>query len=758
LLQAVAPVALEGLALNLGELPGAAIRLVTRGPAGVAALYSTSGSTGEPKMVALSNRAILFDIGRQTNDLYLGPDDRFDSLFSYAFSASLATTFGALLNGAEVHCFNPQHNMTALPDWLALRGITVSTMTVSMLRHICLLGPRAPTLSAMRLLSVGGEAIHPADVEAFRSTFPPSCILQNAMAATETRTYAQYFVPASGPVESPVPIGWPVGGKDVALLDENGTPVPAGSEGEIAVRSCYLADGYANDTQRTAVKFQREANGMVLYRTGDRGRFRPDGCLAFLGRTDSQVKIRGHRVELDHIASVLSLHPQVRTAVVITRADSGGNDQLIAYVVARQDCHLTQKSLRDFLRSQLPVYAVPTTFVLLPELSLNANFKVDRRSLPAPTLATIDAGVPGSGETIEFLRDTWKSVLQCPDVGDDDSFTDLGGDSLNAVRVLVAVNESFGCNLPPDTLYRFPTLRVFADRVETAVRGDASGDAIIKLNSGGAGCPFFFAAGLSGSAFGHRHLADYLNPSHAAYGLNIRLWSAAAEGVTVESMAENHVVEIERVVPTGKRAIVVGYSFGGTIAFEVASQLRKRAIVDPLPVIIDMPALNTPGLRTRTVARQMLDVMTNLPPWIAQEVANFRPHSFLLRSYGNLRRILRAIGGRPPSEELDPMIYFGEGNLPEAFQASLTAMYHAMHAYVPARYEGKVVLLRAKVPTLFRSSHITMGWESVAAGGVEVHTIPGRHDDCTSELYGRDLAAVLVQCAAAFESGDLATS
>jgi hypothetical protein len=104
------------------------------------------------------------------------------------------------------------------------------------------------------------------------------------------------------------------------------------------------------------------------------------------------------------------------------------------------------------------------------------------------------------------------------------------------------------------------------------------------------------------------------------------------------------------------------------------------------------------------------------------------------------------------------MIYFGEGNLPEAFQASLTAMYHAMHAYVPARYEGKVVLLRAKVPTLFRSSHITMGWESVAAGGVEVHTIPGRHDDCTSELYGRDLAAVLVQCAAAFESGDLATS
>ena len=758
LLRAVTPVALEGDTLSFCELPDAKIPLRSRGPDGVAALYATSGSTGEPKIVALSNRAILFDIGRQTNDLYLGPDDRFDSLFSYAFSASLATTFGALLNGAELHCFDPQHNMTALPDWLALRGITVSTMTVSMLRHICLLGPRAAALSALRLLSVGGEALHPADVEAFRSVFPPSCVLQNAMAATETRTYAQYFVPATGPVESPVPIGWPVAGKDVVLLDESGAPARAGHEGEIAVRSRYLADGYANDVERTAMKFQREADGMVLYRTGDRGRFRVDGCLAFLGRTDSQVKIRGHRVELDQVARALELHPQVRTSVVVARADSGGNDQLIAYVVARPDCQLAQKPLRDFLRSQLPMYAVPTTFVFLPELALNANFKVDRRNLPAPTLETIDRGISDSGETIEVLRDTWKSVLQCPDVGEDESFADLGGDSLNAVRVLVAVNESFGCDLPPDTLYRFPTLRLFADRVEAALRGDAGSDAIITLKAGGAGCPFFFAAGLSGSAFSYRHIAGHLDSSHAAYGLNVGLWSVAASGIRVESMAANHVAEIERVVPAGKKAVVVGYSFGGTIAFEIASQLRKRGIVDPLPVIIDMPALNAAGLRSRTVPRQLLDVVTNLPRWIVHELANFRPRSFALRSYGNIRRIARAMAGRPAPDQLDPMIYFGEGNLPDALQTSLTAMYNAMQSYVPARYEGKVVLLRAKVPTLFRSNYITMGWESVAAGGVEVHTIPGRHDNCVSEFHGRELAAVLAQCALSFESGQIAGS
>jgi acyl-CoA synthetase (AMP-forming)/AMP-acid ligase II/thioesterase domain-containing protein/acyl carrier protein len=751
LLQAVAPMTLEAPGGSLGEISGYSTPLETRGPAGVAALYATSGSTGEPKMVALSNRAILFDIGRQTNDLYLGPDDRFDSLFSYAFSASLATTFGALLNGAEVHCYDPQHNMTALPDWLAHRRITVSTMTVSMLRHLCLLGPRAPILSAMRLLSVGGEAIHPADVEAFRSVFPASCILQNAMASTETRTYAQYFVPPSGPVESPVPIGLPVAGKDVLLLDEDGTPVPAGCEGEIAVRSRYLANGYANDAQRTAIKFQPQEDGLVLYRTGDRGWFRPDGCLVFLGRTDSQAKIRGHRVELDHIAQVLELHPEVRTSVVVTCADSGGNDQLVAYVVAHPDCHLTQKPLRDFLRAQLPEYAVPSVFVFLPELPLNANFKIDRRNLPAPPLAAIDEGASASGETIEVLRNTWKSVLQCSDIADDDSFADLGGDSLNAVRILVAVHERFDCDLPPDTLHRFPTLRLFADCVEGAVQNDASHDAVIVFESDGAGCPFFFAPGLNGSTFGYRHLVAHLDSLHTAYGLNIRSWFAATSGVSVESMAANYVAEIERVVPPGGKVIVVGHSFGGTIAFEVASQLRKKGMIDPLPVIIDMPAVNAPGMQARSFQRQLLDALRNLPAWIAQEAAYFRPRAFLLRGYGQLRRILRALGGRPPARGLDPLIYFGEANLPEAYQTFLTAMYHAMHSYIPTRYEGKIVLLRAKVPTLFRSHHVTMGWETVAAGGVEVHSIPGRHDDCVSELHGRGLAAALVHCAEAFE-------
>jgi len=755
LLQTIAPVALEGLELDIEELRGSTLSGKTHGPGGVAALYATSGSTGEPKIVALSHRAILFDIGRQTNDLYLGQDDRFDALFSNAFSASLATNFGALLNGAELHCYDTRHSMATLPAWLAHSGITISTMTVSMLRNICLPGNLAPRLPAMRLLSVGGEAVHPADVEAFRSVFPSSCVLQNAMASTESRTYVQYFVPSSEPVESPVPIGFPVAGKEVLLLSEDGSLVGPGCEGEIAVRSRYLAEGYMNDAMLTATKFQAQEDGTVLYRTGDRGIFRPDGCLVFLGRTDAQAKIRGYRVELDHIAQMVELHPDVQTAVVAAWAESGVGDQLVAYVVAHASRNPTEKLLREFLRTQLPEYCIPSKFIFLPELPINVNFKVDRKKLPQPLFFSTEEDAVSSNKAIEQLRNIWQLVLQRSDIGDNDSFTDLGGDSLSAVRILVAINERFARDLPPDALYRFPTLKLLAGRISDEVQTGSKADSVTIFRSGGSGCPIFFVPGLNGSTAGYGHLADHIDSDHAVYGLNTESWFTATTGVSVESMAMNYAAQIEAMVPAGGKVVIAGHSFGGTLAFEVASQLRRKGTLDPLPVIIDMPALNAPGCQPNSLPHQMVDALFNLPAWIATEMANFRPRALALRSWGNIRRIARALGGRPPARELDPNIYFGETNLPEAYQSFLTAMYQALLRYVPTRYEGKVTLLRAKVPTLFRSHDVSMGWEAVVVeGNLEVCLIPGRHDDCISERYAGELSAILAGCTQAFISGE----
>ncbi|HVW84580.1 MAG TPA: AMP-binding protein, partial [Bryobacteraceae bacterium] len=748
-LEAVAPLTLLGDAGPVSR--GRAV--YTDGPAGIAAMYTTSGSTGEPKIVALPHRAILFDIGRQTNDLCLGPDDRFDSLFSSAFSASLATIFGALLNGAELHHRDPRHQLTDLHDWLADRCITISTMTVSMLRHVCMAKRTRPGCPGLRLLSASGEALKARDVEAFRSVFGPSCVLQNAMASTETRTYAQYFVRASEAVESPVPIGWPVAGKIVTLVDESGAPVPQGGEGEIVVRSRYIALGYANDARRTAEKFEPQPDGTVEYRTGDRGRFRADGCLVFLGRTDSQAKIRGHRIELGAVAQAIEAHPAVRNSAVVKGEDAAGNDRLVAYVAPVEGAAVPETSLREFLRERLPAYAVPSSFVFLPELPLNANFKVDLRRLPAPPAPAAGPAVPPSGSTLDVLREIWKEVLQRSDFTDRDRFEELGGDSLGAVRVLVAIGERLGCNLPADYIRRYPSLRELADCVDHVSKEGHRPDASVVLQPGGDGCPFFFVAGMSGSVGDYHSVAAGLAGQHPAYGLIPASTDLQGTPVSVESMAARYAAEVRRIVPAGGRVILVGYSFGGTIAFEVARQLRTTGDIDPLPVVIDMPALNAPGHSRRSARRKMLDALRNLPARAAYEASHFDSRKFLLRARGNLDRIRRALRGRPAAAELDPRIYCGQQALPEAWQAFLNAMYRAMLAYVPARYEGAMLLLRTQVPTLWRTTDPQMSWQNLVAGGVDVRPIPGVHGDCLSEAYASEVTRALRDCAARFDAG-----
>jgi acyl-coenzyme A synthetase/AMP-(fatty) acid ligase/thioesterase domain-containing protein/acyl carrier protein len=714
-------------------------------PTGIAALYATSGSTGEPKMVALSHRAILFDIGRQSNDLYLGPDDRFDSLFSFAFSASLATVFGALLNGAELHCNDPRLLGGGLLGWLEESGISISTMTVSTFRHACLTKRSQPACPCMRLLSVGGEPLLAADVEAFRSVFAPSCVLQNAMASTETRTYAQYFVPRFEPIRSPVSIGWPVAGKEVTLLDENGVLVPNGADGEIAVRSRYLADGYSNDPERTAAKFQIQPDGAVLYRTGDLGRFEADGSLTFLGRKDSQVKIRGHRVELLAVSQAINLHPAIRTSVVVTHDDSNGNARLAAYIVTRQDESIAEAALRAFLREHLPAYAIPATFAFVQDLPLNANGKVDLRSLPALPEHGAGSRGPSEGKTVEILRDIWEEVLQRPRLSPQDNFFDIGGDSLSAVRVLVAIYDRLRCDLPPDSLQRFPTLKDLAECVDRASGDDARPDSLVVFHEGGAGSPFFFVPSIDGSASCYAHLADRIAHSHPSYGFSTRLGPAANSDVSVESIAAECVAEVNKVVPGGQ-VVLVGYSFGGTVAFEIARQLRRNAAYDPLPVVIDMPITNAPGVLPPSSWRQALDVACNIPAWVAFEAAHLHPRKFLMRAQGRLAKIGRSFRRRPAAREFDPRIYFGAASVPDAYQAFLARRYEALLNYQPGPYDGKVIVLRAKVPTLFRSRDSRMGWQAVAAGGVDVLFVPGRHDDCVSAVHGAGLAHALMQC------------
>lgn len=274
----------------------------------------------------------------------------------------------------------------------------------------------------------------------------------------------------------------------------------------------------------------------------------------------------------------------------------------------------------------------------------------------------------------------------------------------------------------------------------------------------GRGCPIFILGGMDGSTEGYADLAALIasrrpGQDHPIYGLGMSSRPGAIPRVTVESLAALHVAEIEKIVPRGGKVLLTGHSFGGTVAFEIARQLRRRGTLEPLPVVIDMSAINAPGRPPRTRVRQALDLLRNLPPWLLYELANFNLRGFLTRLQGHASRSVRVLLRRPDASELDTRIFLGRAQVPAELASLLKSMFTVMRSYQSKPYPGRVVLLRARVPILSRGRDPYMGWTTVAAGGVDRRLIPGKHGDCVSGRYAPELAETIAHYAAEFAQG-----
>jgi amino acid adenylation domain-containing protein len=740
--------AAASLRIRLRELAGAR----TTGPAAerhaepqdLACLFSTSGTTGTPKLVGLSHRAVLFDIGRQINDLCLGPDDRFDLLFSPSFSASLSPIFTALLTGGELHVLDVRDHLAAPRRWLERAGITVSRMNVSTFRALSTTVAPGDARACPRLLSVGGEPLLARDVARFKAIFPASCVLQNAMASTETRTYAQYFVPRGITDEGPVPIGWAVYGKEVVLLDEDGQPVAGGQPGEIAVRSRFLARGYTNDPDLTARRFLPQQDGTVLFRTGDRGRFREDGCLLFLGRADSLVKIRGYRVEPEAVEAALATHERISQSAVIVHEPAPGELALAAYVVPCSGATVSTDELRAHLIRTLPAYSVPSSITLVDSLPVTRHGKVDRRALSVPNGGGRARGLsrPNAGTTRSALLDIWKEVLPRPGIGPGDNFFECGGDSLNALRLQLHVHERFGVDLPLDVLVRRPTIEGLAEWLDRIGDSEERSRTLTRLQLGGSGVPLFCVPGIGGEPSEFEALTRRLGSDQPVYGFRARHGGTEPVAPTsIEGIAANCLTEIDAVVPPEWPVQLCGHSFGGLVAFEIAQRLRAAGRRVGLVAIIDTPLAR--GDRRR-LPRRVLDVLANLPAWIAYDALESSWRSLAVRSLGRaelLYRRVRASVGRPTAGgDLNLRSYFGVPETPARFREEVSARFDAARNYNPVPYAGTVTLFRARARWLTARRDRHLGWGGLALGGLEVFDVPGNHDSCLSERHVRHLA------------------
>lgn len=453
--------------IDMDALDSALVRKPVRlsiPPGALAYLLYTSGSTGPPKGVLQTHRNIIRSVLGYTNGFGITPADRLTLLASCGTGQGVSTAFSALLNGAALCLLDVREaGLDALAAWLDAERITIYRSAATIFRHLTgtLTGTRE--FPSLRLVSLGSEPVSQGDVELCRRYFSPRCVFVNGLSTSETLNFSQCFIDKETAIsDGVVPVGYAVEGMEALLLDEAGGDVGVGQVGEIAVKSRFLSPGYWRRPDLTRATFLDVPGAPErIYRTGDLGRRRRDGSLEHLGRKDFRVKIRGFRVELEEVESVLTRHPGVRGAAVEVQSDDGAEARLVAYVVAAPGHAPTITELREYLTASLPLQAVPSAFVVLDAVPLTLNGKIDRRALAAQAGRRPRVGAPFVAPRTpveEALARIWTEVLRIDRVGVHDNFFDLGGHSLLASRITSRLQATLGVALPLPRLFEAPTV------------------------------------------------------------------------------------------------------------------------------------------------------------------------------------------------------------------------------------------------------------------------------------------------------------
>ncbi|HEY0015276.1 MAG TPA: amino acid adenylation domain-containing protein [Longimicrobium sp.] len=469
--QGVAVASVDGDARRIADQP-AENPAAGVGARGLAYVMYTSGSTGTPKGVGVEHRGVV-RLVRGADYADFGPDQVVLQAAPVSFDASTLELWAPLLNGGRVVLMPGETpSLEELGRAVMEYGVTTLWLTAGLFQ--VMVEQRLDDLRGVRQLLAGGDVLPVEAVRRVRERFPAMRII-NGYGPTENTTFTCCHTVPAGWSGGPVPIGRPVSGTRVYVLDAALRPVPAGVPGELYAGGHGVARGYLGRPGMTAERFVPDPFGAEpgarLYRTGDRARWRPDGTVEFLGRVDTQVKIRGFRIEPGEIEAALRRHPSVVECAVVVRQDGAragvpGEKRLVAYVVGGADAD----ALRGHLRASLPDYMVPAAYVALDALPLNANGKVDRRALPAPDFSAADAFVAPRTPVEEVLAGIWAQVLGRERVGAADNFFAIGGHSLLATRVVSRVREVFGVEVPLRAVFECPTVARLAERVEALRR------------------------------------------------------------------------------------------------------------------------------------------------------------------------------------------------------------------------------------------------------------------------------------------------
>ncbi|WP_458695270.1 non-ribosomal peptide synthetase [[Mycobacterium] appelbergii] len=708
----------------------------------IAYLIYTSGTTGKPKGVAVTHRnlthlAASMPAGLPTNQVW-------SQCHSYAFDFSVWEIWAALLTGGRLVVV-PEETAASPQDFhdlLIAEQVTVLTQTPS---AVAALSPEGLGSTALLL---GGESC-PADVV---DRWAQGRVVINAYGPTEVTVYASMSAPlqkSRDAAPSVVPVGAPVPTAAVFVLDQWLRPVPAGVVGELYVAGRGVACGYLGRPGLTGSRFVAcpfVDSGTRMYRTGDLVRWGSDGQLQYLGRADEQVKIRGYRIELGEIRTALADIDGVAQAAVIAREDRPGDKRLVGYLSETHSGTIDPDQVRTALAERLPAYMVPAAVIVVDSLPLTVSGKLDTRALPAPGYAVGTYRAPTT-VTEEVLAGIYADVLGLERVGVDDSFFDLGGDSLSAMRAVAAINKSLDTHLAVRVMFDAPSVKGLAVQVGSA---DSEREVVsVDVLKRGSGVPLCCVHDGFGLSWSYRALGDYVDGPIT--GLNQVPQGDEVEPESIRSMAMSYADRLQALYPDGPYQLL-GWSFGGVVAHELAIELQRRGCEVQRLILMDA-ALNlnkvrgTRSMSYRTVAKNhALAEGLVLEYLLSANHIDVPAHRRPL-SYRRAEKIVQqgvAPGFAPPPKALV-----------EFMVKSLTANQLRLLEHEPAVFNGDVVIFSAarhgkrensgaSIWSRWRAwrnrrairSHL-QSWRPFVTGDIAAHSVDCTHYEMfTSEAVG----------------------
>ncbi len=540
----------------------------------------TSGSTGTPKGVVVTHQNIV-RLVKNTNYVALIPGDSILQTGALEFDASTFEIWGVLLNGLKLVLVNKEMILSPQELKSSIRTYHISTMWLTSPLFNQILQQDSSVFAGLKNLLVGGDVLSPDFINRVRQKYPRLNVI-NGYGPTENTTFSTTFLIQREYSQS-IPIGKPIANSTAYILDKNNHLLPIGIPGELIVGGDGVALGYLNNPELTQHKFfapvTLPTSSATYYRTGDLARWLPDGTIEFLGRIDTQVKIRGFRIELGEIENLLNSHPLIKETVVLERKKEQRQYLCLYYTIADVAPHIAQ--LKEFIAAKLPSYMVPSCFVKLDRIPLNANGKVDRAKLPHPQDADFIANETYQPPVtaMQFtIVNIWQEVLGLQRIGIQDNFFDLGGNSLDLVRVANKMREKLAKDIPLTSLFTYPTIgsvEHYLTHVELPDVALAIPENFVLLHgSPGATRNVFFVHEVLGDVGAYTEFSKQLGTSIKCWGIEAEdQKNVVPQNVTVEEISARYIQQIRQVQPHGPYYIAT-WSWGGHLGLEMTLQLE----------------------------------------------------------------------------------------------------------------------------------------------------------------------------------------